>query len=267
MATLFRGVAIFLYSCKRLLFKRSVMVRWIAFMLLTGCMAAQVPATPAQNQEAAPGQAAEQAPATQPGAPTAAGEFPFDRFKEFSAIMVGSVLSGDDREGHIYRSGNVLRTQGTEGLGYFIIDLESFQTYGLTKLGCTTDSHVYFRAFPFTASRPKRKVETVVTGKESVDGHTCQVEDVTISGGDLALPIKLKFWEAEDLGGFPIKVQILNGKRHNIIQYKDVVVGPVDPTLFIHPKHCVLSALPESDKQKPSAKKKKVSPAAGKPQP
>lgn len=232
------------------------MIRWIVFMLLIGCVAAQVTGTPAQNQEAAPSQASEQAPTAQPSAaaPSTSG-FPFDQFQEFSAVMVGSVLSGDDREGHIYRSGNLLRTQGTEGLGYFLTDLASFETYGLTRLGCMNDSHLYFRAFPFSAARPGRKIERVAAGNESVDGHMCQVETVTVSSGDLVMPIKLKFWEAEDLHGFPVKVQVLNGGGRGTIQYKDIVVGPVDPSLFILPKHCA-GRLPQRPKKKPAVKTK-----------
>ena len=246
------------------------MVRWIVFMLLTGCMAAQVSGSPAQTQEAQ-GQAQEQAPAARQGAtapsttPATTG-FPFDQFQEFSAVMVGSVLSGDDREGHIYRSRNLLRTQGTEGLGYFLTDLGSHETYGLTALGCMSDSHLYFRAFPFSAAKPGRKIERAAAGKESVDGHMCQVETVTVSAGDLALPIKLKFWEAEDLNGFPVKVQILNGGGRGTIQYKDVVLGPVDPTLFLRPKNCA-HGLPQPPKKKPAARKKAATPAAGTSQP
>ena len=248
------------------------MIRWMVIMLLTGCAAAQVADAPAQSQAAAPSgatvqnQTTEQAQTAQPGAAKPSpGKFPFDQFQEFSAIVVGSLLSGDDRESHIYRSGKLLRTQGTEGLGYFLTDLETFDTYGITKLGCRSDSHPYFRAFPFSAARPDRKIEHVVGAKESVDGHMCQTEEVTISGGDLALPIQLKFWEAEDLQGFPIKVQILNRGGRGAIQYKNVVLGEGDPSLFVRADHCA-GGLPEPSKKKPAAKKKKIAPALSKSQ-
>jgi hypothetical protein len=258
MATLIHGVAIFLVFLHRVVFKRSAMIRWIVFLLLTGCMAAQTGGTPTQNTPQ--GHAAEQTPAARPEATTATTDgFPFDPFPEFSAIMVGSVVPGDDREAHIYRSGHLLRTQGTEGFVYYLTDLTSFETYAINSLGCTSDSHVYFRAFPFSSNRPKRKIERVKAGTESVDGHMCQVEEVTVSGGDLTMPMRLKFWEAEDLHGFPIKVQVLKGKSQNIIQYKDVVLGPPDPTLFMRPKLCK-GGLPHREDQAP-AKKKKSHPA------
>jgi hypothetical protein len=236
------------------------MVRLIVFVLLTGCTVAQVTGTPA-TPETTQGETQQQPPGGVESS-TATTGFPFDPFQEFSAVMVGSVLAGDDREAHIYRSGKLLRTQGTEGLGYFLTDLEARETYGLTTLGCTSDSHPYFRAFPFTAAKPGRKIERVAAGTESVDGHTCKIETVTLSSGDLALPIKLKFWEAEDLRGFPIKVQILSGGGRGTIQYKDVVLGPVDPTLFIHPKNCS-HGLPQPPKKKPASKKKAAKSAAG----
>ena len=242
------------------------MVQWIVLLLLTGCMAAQVTPTPAQNQTATQGQASEGTPAGESHATTpAASGFPFDPFQQFSAIMVGSLLTGDDRDSHIYRNGTLLRTQGTEGLGYYLTDLKSFETYGMTKLGCMNDAHPFFRAFPFTAARPGRKIEHEANGKESMDGHMCQVETVTISGGDLAMPIKLKFWEAEDLQGFPIKVQLLNAGGHGVMQYKDVVLGSVDPTLFVRPDHCK-GGLPQPPAKMPTTKKKTAPPSARKPQ-
>lgn len=243
------------------------MIRWTIFLLLTSYMPAQVASAPPQGQDVAPSQASNQEkPAASPEAakPTASG-FPFDPFQEFSATMVGSLLAGDDRESHIYRSGKLLRSQGTEGLGYYLTDLGSFETYGMTKLGCRTDSHPFFRAFPFSAARPGRKIERVATGKESIDGHMCQVEEVSVSGGDLAMPIKLKFWEADDLQGFPIKIQILNGGGRGLIQYKNIELGNVDPSLFVRPDHCA-GGLPEPQAKKPASKKKHTAASSSKSQ-
>jgi hypothetical protein len=174
--------------------------------------------------------------------------FPFDRFKNFSAIMVGSVMYGDTSESHIYRADNLLRMQGTEGRGYFIADLAASDTYGLSATGCLKDKHSYFRAFPFSAAKPGRKIEAAVTGKETLDGHDCQIEEVTVSGADLPLPMRLRLWEAEDLKGFPIKVQVLNGTGKITIQYKNVILGPTDPSLFMIPKQCT-GGLPQPEKK------------------
>jgi hypothetical protein len=246
------------------------LVRLLAlmFLLLTACLLAQDAAQPKPSQ-AAPVDKGSMAPASDPSlapmGPAQAG-FPLDQFKEFSAIMVGSVQMGDDREGHIYRSGDLLRTEGGEGHGFYVMDLKKYATYGISSLRCMKDNHMYFRAFPFSLSRPDRKMEHVPIGTETVDGHVCKIEHVTVSGGDLPKPIELKFWEAEDLQGFPVKVQLLKGLGKAVIQYKNIALGPQDPTLFIYPRDCGDLPTPEDTPVKrPAARAPKAAPPADNP--
>ena len=227
-------------------------------------MLAQAPAPATQPESAQPQTpAAEQKPVADSAA-TAVSEsgFPLDKFPEFSAIMVGSVMVGDTQEAHIYRSGKMLRMESTNGIGYYLTDLEKFEAFGLSLTGCMRDNRPYMRAFPFTASRKGRKIERVAAGKETVDGHECQIEDVTISSGGLLNPMQLRFWEAEDLQGFPVKVALLKGPRA-VIRYKNVVIGPQDPSLFIHPNACK-EELPEPPAKglTPPKNKKKTDPVA-----
>jgi len=70
----------------------------------------------------------------------------------------------------------------------------------------------------------------------------------------------MRFWEAEDLQGFPIKIEFLRPGGHDaIVRYKNVVFGPQDPTLFIHPKSC------QSAPQRAAPKTHKAPAAARKP--
>jgi hypothetical protein len=154
----------------------------------------------------------------------------------------------------------MLRTESGQGLGYLITDLDKEDAYGLAVTGCMHDTHPFFAAFPLTESRPGSKIERVPAGKETVDGHVCQIEDVTISGGPLHRHMYLRFWEAEDLQGFPIKMQITKGP-HAVIQYKNVVLGPQDPTLFMHPNSCKMS-LPKLPSKVPQAKPRAPTPPA-----
>ena len=252
------------------------MIRCIGILLFACSLAAQVwgqahPEQAAGGQspaaQAAPADLTKQAPVpaspAQTAAPSATTGDPLEQFKDFSAVMVGTVLPRDEREGHIYRSGNVLRMEGMENRGYFITDLTTFDTYGLSIMGCAFMKEPYLRSFPFMLSGHGHKVERVAAGKETVDGHVCQVEEVTYSGG-LPQPWTLKIWEAEDLHGFPIKVQAQHGTKAGlpaIIHYKDVVLGPQDPTLFIYPKDC--AELPEpGEKEEPAAPKPPAAPPA-----
>ena len=186
--------------------------------------------------------------------------FPLDEFTEFSAVMVGSMQPHDDREGYVYRSGNLLRSEGPMEKGYYITDLTHEMTYGQTKMGCVKVAHAYFRSWPFIASRPGHTSERVAVGKETVDGRVCQVEDVTVSGKDIPVATKLRFWEPEEWKGFPIRVEDLNSKGSRVVRFKEVVLGPQDPTLFIYPEDC--GRLPEGPTKK-SAMTPKVKPSAG----
>jgi hypothetical protein len=250
-------------------------------LLFAGClMGAGLSAEPAQGknsvgqattkeppatQEVAPGQATpkESTPGHAGEAAAAKAGFPLDEFTEFSAVMVGSMQPHDDREGYVYRSGNLLRSEGPMEKGYYITDLTHDMTYGQTKMGCVKVAHAYFRSWPFIASRPGHTSARVAVGKETVDGRMCQVEDVTVSGKDLPVATKLRFWEPEGWKGFPIKVEDLNSKGSRVVRFKDVVLGPQDPTLFIYPEDC--GRLPEGSMKTPAKTPEVKTPAAATP--
>jgi len=157
--------------------------------------------------------------------------------------------------GHIYRLGKRIRMEEPGGHGYFITDLNSGETYGILEAGCIHDEHPYIRAIPFhLAGKAEVTVTRATAGKETVDGHSCQIEDITVSSPMLANPQKMRFWEAEDLQGFPIKIEFVLPSGHGpIIRYKNVVLGPQDPTLFFHPKSC--QPLPQEPTAAPAHKK------------
>lgn len=226
-----------------------------------GCIVGQMHAQAAKDESAAAQTPSAEVAAGQAPAPHAKSEFPLDAFTDFSAVMVGSRMEIGDgaTEAHIYRSGNLMRMQG-EGQSYLITDLSTLETYGVTALSCMHDTHPYFRAAPFAAARPGAMVERVPAGKETRDGHPCQMEDISVSSVKPGFPpLKMRLWEAEDLQGFPIRIELpLPGGKYSAIRYKNVVLGPQDPSLFIHPKSC--SGIPQPPKTMP-----KPAPAAKKP--
>jgi len=196
--------------------------------------------------------------------------YPLDAITDFSAIMVGSAMEIGEgtAEGHIYRSGKLMRMEGPEGHGYFITNLTTFETYGISAGPCVHDTHPFFRAAPFAAARPGYTVERVASGKEMLEGHSCQVEDITVSSPKPGKPLKMKFWEAEDLQGFPIRIDFERaGGKHSTVRYKNVVLGPQDPTLFIYPRSCESLQEEQDDEDKtPEAPAKGVKPPASAPQ-
>jgi hypothetical protein len=183
--------------------------------------------------------------------------YPLDSFRDFSAVMIGSRAEPGEgaSEGHIYRSGNQMRMEEPGGGAYFITDLDTGETYGIVEAGCIHDDLPYIRAIPFhTAGKAGATVTRASAGNETVEGHSCQVEDVTVSSPVLANPQKMRLWEAEDLRGFPIKIKfVLPGGHGPVIRYKNVLLGPQDPTLFIHAKSC--QRLPQGPTASPDHKK------------
>jgi len=216
---------------------------WAIFFL--SCMAAT-----ATRAQAGPPQPPSQA-AVGSGQSTAASssEFPLNGFTEFSAIMIGSRVGSSNgaAEGHIYRSGNLMRMEDPGRGGYYITDLGSGETYGISETGCIHDWHPFVRVFPFDFGAKK---ELTVTrsplGKDTVDGHACKVEEISISSEMSPAAMKMKFWEADDLRGFPVRIVfLLPGGHEAVVKYKDVVLGPQDPTLFLHSKTCEELGKPE----------------------
>jgi hypothetical protein len=221
------------------------MVRLLAAILVTSCLAqlsTQSPTDQTSKDQATKDQATKEvATAGQTSAaPSAKNQFPLDAFPEFSAVMVGSLAPNDERESYIYRSGKLLRNSGLELHSFIITNLTTGESFGVAATGCIHDSHPYFRSVPFSMMQPGATVvERVAAGQETVDGHSCKMEDVAISSPKFRKPFKMRFWEADDLQGFPIQMKFFRGFGHDpVIHYKNVVLGPQDPTLFIYPNSC-----------------------------
>jgi hypothetical protein len=251
------------------------MSRLSAILLFAAWLTCQVGA------QAGPGQNASQPSSSPPaasepaaGAGKVAGEsenpdFPLHKFKEFSAVMVGSISIGDNDEGHIYRSGDLMRMEGRLHVGYYITDLRTQETYAMSKTGCMKNDRPYTRTFPFIAGKAGSKVERTPVGKETIDGHVCQVEDVNIVPKSGMGTLKMRLWEADDLQGFPVKIEMRGnpGPKHRSFEYKNVVLGPQDPTLFIYPKDCqaVTGQDDDDDEEEGAPAAKPANPPAKKP--
>ena len=206
----------------------------VAFLLvcLTSIVMAQVPATttPTEPPATSEGQSAEKVSST---------EAPWDKFTNFSALMTGGPVVGTAEEIHIYRHGNLLRMGGPDGRSYVIQDLrKSGDARMISKAECLQLKYPFTRSFPFSLSWSPNKYETVLLGKETVDGHPTQVKQVTVTFAPEAkhkAPLTLKIWTADDLQGFPVKVETA---LHRTMEYRKIEFGELDPTLFIVPGEC-----------------------------
>ena len=212
-------------------------------------------AVSADAQEAKNAASSAQSPAE-----TKKPELPLSSLTEFSAIMVGGLLGNID-ELHIYRSGNLMRTEMLDG-NYMVTNLDKRDTFVVLPDRCAHDSPPSVNTFPFSIFQPGQKLERNLVGTEMLEDHTCQVEEITITT-EHGRPLKMKLWEATDLSGFPVKVEVqrLSGAPVTIT-YKDVKIGKPDAALFQHPARC--SSLPQKARTS-AVKGSKTAPSPKKP--
>jgi outer membrane lipoprotein-sorting protein len=190
-------------------------------------------------------------------APTA--QSPFDAFQRFSATLNGGL--GRDTNRKIYRSGKLMRFEFPDH--YRIADMEAKSVWLMYPKRCSKFPMLDPGVFPFSR---KFRVEQSSTSesKETVDGHTCKIEDMALlSYEDPAhTTFKMKLYRAEDLSGFPLRIDVENPMNHAkfTITYSDVSLEPPDAKLFERPAKCNSSIL--TPLTQPGSKPKPAKPAA-----
>lgn len=175
---------------------------------------------------------------------SARAQNPFESIKAFSATFVVSGMSFKSSEGRgeakIYRSGTQIRTSLPGGAGYTLIDMAEHTSYMVMSGGMCMQMTAQRQENPF-AEAPDATVERSSAGTDSVDGHACKVENLTITphtGPRAGQSTHMKVWEAQDLHGFPIKVETQTAHGPMTIEYKDVSLAEPDASLFTHPENC-----------------------------
>jgi len=97
------------------------------------------------------------------------------------------------------------------------------------------------------------KIEKTEVGKETVDGHACVKNKVTVTD-DNGKKQDLFMWNATDMKNFPIKMQINNEQGNVIIAYKNVKFEKPDAKLFEPPADYTKCADQQELMQKAMAK-------------
>jgi hypothetical protein len=165
---------------------------------------------------------------------------PFDAQKQFSATMVTASMATAPRAGQgemkIYRSGDKLRTTMPGGMGYMITDLTQGTSYMVMNTGMCMQTTASRQPNPF-AETQNATIERVPAGADTVDGHSCKVENLTVIPKN-GTPVEMKIWEANDLKGFPVRVEMNTGKGPVTVEYQDVSFDPPQASLFSHPANC-----------------------------
>jgi hypothetical protein len=223
------------------------MNRWFRLAMAVTVLAASL-------QAQAPNKAA-------PKVPSEGDQNPFQAFQFFSATLNGGI--GNDHDRKIYRSGKIMRLDFEDH--YRLVDLEKLSSRIVHPDSCQQYPKPDVGSYPFSAYYDFKVVHAPTEEKETVDGHSCKIENVTFTRGDEdPIIIKMKLWEAEDLQGFPIKGEVFvvsNGNKFTF-DYTDVSLKPPEPALFKSPAKC--KAVSASGLKSPGAAKNTPSKGASK---
>ncbi len=159
--------------------------------------------------------------------------------KQFSATVVmsgapaakGRGMQGDMK---IYRSGDKMRTS-MGSMGYMVMDLTQHTNYMVMNGMCMQISRPP-QQNPFSQAQDAT-IDRSPAGTDTVDGHACKVENVTVTPHN-GQPTKMKLWEAQDLKGFPVKVEMESSHGPVTVEYKDISLDEPPASLFTHPDNC-----------------------------
>jgi hypothetical protein len=82
------------------------------------------------------------------------------------------------------------------------------------------------------------KVKRTPAGIDTVDGHSCKVENVVVTKAD-GRTIESRVWEADDFKGVPVKIESQTEHGKVAALYGDFVFGTLDNGLFTPPDKCI----------------------------
>ncbi len=165
---------------------------------------------------------------------------PFE-FQQFSTTMVMQA-GGQQMSMKMYRSGNLMRTDMPGG-GYSVTQIDTRTTYMVMGGRCML-MQAPPRNNPFTTASDA-KVERSAAGSETIDGHNCKIENVTVTPKN-GKAMSMKVWEGQDLKGFPVKIESQTEHGPTVLLYRDVSFDKPAESLFNHPSQCMQMPMPQS---------------------
>jgi hypothetical protein len=190
---------------------------------------------------------------------------PFAAWPNFSATVTGGPVKRDPMK--IYRLGNQLRADHDDQI--HITNMDDLSSVSISDNKCIRMPMPDGPSYPFNVYKTYEgfKLERLpVEGEETIDGHKCKMETLMytqLPAG--AITIKMKLWEAQDLGGFPIQIDVLPNIRKEpfTFHFTDVSLSPLDPKLFAVPANCqAFGATDPAAAPRKKPLRKKAKPAA-----
>jgi hypothetical protein len=157
---------------------------------------------------------------------------------DFSATQIseGSPMSPQMPPWKIYRSGRNFRTEQATGQAT-IYRPDDNKVFDISDNGAVCMEMPINKApIMRSALQPPSgtKIEKKLIGTDTVDGHACKIENMSFTSPD-GKTSQAKVWEANDLNGFPIKIEALGSPT---LIFRDIVLATPDPELFRPPSKC-----------------------------
>ncbi len=157
------------------------------------------------------------------------------QFTTFSANVTGGIARDHNRK--IYRSGKWMRLDFDDS--YRVNDLDTLQMWSVGTNRCVTFSRPDAGSYPFSAYHDFKVERNSIQQEETIDGHVCKIEILTLTPrDDRPIVARMKLWEAKDLNGFPIKIEVEDSGQTYTSTYTNVSLSAPDPNLFQHPAKC-----------------------------
>lgn len=163
-------------------------------------------------------------------------------FTYFSAIMSGGIVKEQPKK--IYRSGDLVRID-LPGK-FHVTSLRTKGTWAVHPDRCTYLPAPDVATYPFVSLRNYKIERSSTEETQMIDGHRCKLEDDTFTPTEEGFSVvHAKLWKAEDLAGFPLKIEVapVNGQPFTF-DYKSVSLERPDAKLFQVPKHCTPGPAP-----------------------
>ena len=163
------------------------------------------------------------------------------KFPDFSATQVFESRKAT-MEMKVHVSGSSVRVERSKALSTLYVPAQS-KVYNLTTYPDNSHQCVAMKAeqarmlpSPLELLQGSELKRTKV-GTATLDGHLCSIENVIVKRPD-GSTIESKVWEAQDLGGIPVRIESHIGEITLSANYRDIVVGAADQNLFAVPQKC-----------------------------
>jgi hypothetical protein len=157
---------------------------------------------------------------------------------DFSATEITHVR-GREIASKIYHSGPNFRVEPAPGVATIYLAPQNM----IYKLMFNGSQCIAFKDIDaHSVSSPLQllsgaKVEHKADGTEVFDGHACHIDHMTVTTADGRTTL-LTLWEAADLKGVPVKIEMHSERGSLTTTYRDIALGAPDPALFAPPRNC-----------------------------